>query len=129
MVIVTRRDDIKTISETLNAGARYHLSKPLQAPYLLAVLRCAIAEQRELQAMQKQLGEAAQNMGLMDSGTFRYSTLAQAHRLARGLAQACADPACTWLGLQELLINVVEHGNLGIGYEEKSLLMLENRLH
>lgn len=129
VIIVTSRNDLKTITETLTAGARYHLSKPMQAPYLLAVLRCAIAEQRERQAMQKQLGEAAQSMGLLESGTFRYSTLAQAHRLARGLAQACADPARSWLGLQELLINAVEHGNLGISYAEKSLLMLENRLH
>lgn len=43
--------------------------------------------------------------------------------------QACVEPARLWPGLQELLINAVEHGNLGISYAEKSLLMLKNRLH
>lgn len=128
VVIATGRGDIKSISETLAAGARYHLSKPMQATHLLAVLRSAIDEQRARKAIEKSLGEAAQSIGLLESGTFRFSTVAQAHRLARGLAQACSDPSRSLLGLQELLINAVEHGNLGISYADKSFLMLENRL-
>jgi anti-sigma regulatory factor (Ser/Thr protein kinase) len=31
------------------------------------------------------------------------------------------------LGLTELMMNAVEHGNLGISYEEKTLLRRENR--
>ena len=31
------------------------------------------------------------------------------------------------MGLQELLLNAVEHGNLGIRYEEKTQLVLEDR--
>lgn len=128
VIIVISRNDLKTISDTLTAGARYHLSKS-RCKHPTRWRRCAIAEQRERHAMQKQLGEAAQSMGLLESGTVRYSTMAQEHRLACRQAQACADPARSWLGLQELLINAVEHGNLGISYAEKSLLMLENRLH
>jgi CheY-like chemotaxis protein len=129
VIIVTSRDDFKTIKETMAAGARYHLTKPLKAPYLLAVLQSAIAALHEQKAMLRSLDESAKSIGLLESGTYRYSTLAQAHRLAWGLAQACADPTRAWLGLQELLINAVEHGNLDISYTDKSLLMLENRLH
>ncbi|MBF0530659.1 MAG: ATP-binding protein, partial [Deltaproteobacteria bacterium] len=37
----------------------------------------------------------------------------------------CPDPGRTVTGLQELLINAVEHGNLGITYAEKTKLVIE----
>jgi len=55
-------------------------------------------------------------------GTFRFRTLAEARRLASFLARACPQPGQTTLGLTELMINAVEHGNLGITYREKSAL-------
>jgi DNA-binding response OmpR family regulator len=128
VIMVTRRDDSKSINETFSAGADYYLTKPLQAPYLLALLRLAIKPRREFQEVEQSHDQASNWVGLLESGTFRYSTLAQAHKLARGLAQICPAPARSLLGLQELLINAVEHGNLGISYAQKSLLMLEDRL-
>jgi CheY-like chemotaxis protein len=128
VIMLTRRDDSESIRETFAAGADYYLTKPLQAPYLLAMSRLATKAGREFKEIQNSLDQAWGFIGLLDSGTFRYSTLAQAHKLARGLAQVCPDPARALLGIQELLINAVEHGNLGISYAEKSLLMLEDRL-
>lgn len=128
VIMVTRRDDIESINETFAAGADHYLTKPLQAPYLLAVLRLAIKGRREFKEIEASRDQDWKCMGLLENGTFRYSTLTQAHKLARGLAQVCPDPARALLGLQELLINAVEHGNLGLSYADKSLLMLENRL-
>jgi anti-sigma regulatory factor (Ser/Thr protein kinase) len=39
------------------------------------------------------------------------------------LANACPEPAGVSLGLLELLVNAVEHGNLGITTKEKSRLL------
>jgi hypothetical protein len=39
------------------------------------------------------------------------------------LAKACPDPDRVVMGLSELLVNAIEHGNLEIGYEEKSRLL------
>ncbi len=128
VIMVTSRDDSQSIRETFAAGADYYLTKPLQVAYLLAVPRLAIEAGREFRELKTSRDEAWSCIGLMDSGTFRYSTLAQAHKLARGLAQVCPDPARALLGIQELLINAVEHGNLGISYAQKSLLVLENQL-
>jgi CheY-like chemotaxis protein len=127
VIVASYRDDNESVSKTLEAGAQYFLAKPLQASYLLAVLRMAIERRDEFKTVKKSLNDAAQYVGLLKSGTFQYRTVAQACGLARGLAQACAEPARSWQGLQELLINAVEHGNFGISYAEKSLLMLENR--
>lgn len=128
VIMLTSRADSDSIRETFAAGADYYLTKPLQVPYLLAVSRLAIKAGREFKQIQTSLDQAWSFIELLDSGTFRYSTLAQAHKLAKGLAQVCPDPARALLGIHELLINAVEHGNLGISYAQKSLLMLEDHL-
>ena len=46
--------------------------------------------------------------------------------LADFFAHACPQPDKVILGLRELLINAVEHGNLGISYAEKGSLIDED---
>ena len=46
----------------------------------------------------------------------------EARDLGALLANTCPDPPATVIGLTELLVNAVEHGNLGITYEDKSKL-------
>ena len=58
----------------------------------------------------------------MESARFSLSTLDEVGCLAVFLAQACPEPEGAVLGLSELLVNAIEHGNLGISYEEKSSL-------
>ncbi|MDR1995114.1 ATP-binding protein [Azonexus sp.] len=44
------------------------------------------------------------------------------------LANTAPEPARVVLGLSELMLNAVEHGNLAIGYQEKSQLIKFGRL-
>lgn len=66
---------------------------------------------------------------LHDLGRSEFSirTIDEAGRLASLLAQACPNVNRTALGISELLINAVEHGNLGLSYDEKSQLKREGR--
>jgi phosphoserine phosphatase RsbU/P len=50
-------------------------------------------------------------------------TLQEAKALAAALAAEHPDPDRVVIGLTELLVNAVEHGNLGITYEEKAELL------
>ena len=43
------------------------------------------------------------------------------------LCELFPDPSRAKLGIMELFINAIEHGNLGISYEEKHTLLAENR--
>jgi len=45
------------------------------------------------------------------------------------LANVAPEPGRVVLGLSELMLNAVEHGNLAIGYREKSQLIESDRLH
>ncbi len=67
-------------------------------------------------------GLAARDSGTRATGVFRFQTLEAARYLALMLANACPEPGKVVVGLTELMINAVEHGNLEISYEEKTRL-------
>lgn len=125
VVMETGQNDVDSIREGLAAGAYYYLTKPLEPKLLLAVVDAAVTQHREFLDMQAAASEAGHTLDYLESGTFRCRTLAEARELAQGLARACPDPGRVVMGLQELLINAVEHGNLGISYAEKTHLVLE----
>jgi anti-sigma regulatory factor (Ser/Thr protein kinase) len=58
----------------------------------------------------------------MKSARFEFKTLDDARSLASLISNACPEPEKIVMGITELMINAIEHGNLGIGYEEKSSL-------
>lgn len=59
----------------------------------------------------------------------RFRTPEEARNLSRMLAAFFPDPARAFQGLNELLLNAVEHGNLGLGFEEKTLLLRQGKWH
>ncbi|NOS77361.1 MAG: PAS domain S-box protein [Nitrospira sp.] len=65
----------------------------------------------------------AHTMQLMHHGRFELRTPDEARHLAELLAYAFPDPSRTQLGLTELFVNGVEHGNLNLSYAEKSALL------
>jgi hypothetical protein len=56
---------------------------------------------------------------LLQHAVFSFSTLEEAEDLALLLADLSMNPGRTATGYSELLINAVEHGNLGISYAKK----------
>lgn len=58
---------------------------------------------------------------------FTIQTLDEGRDLAKQLAQQCPNPETAFIGLIELLINAIEHGNLGITYAQKSHLQSQDR--
>ncbi len=55
-------------------------------------------------------------------GQFRIRSLEEAHLLAEFIAKACPNSAMVALGIHEILVNAIEHGNLGISFDEKTSL-------
>lgn len=108
--------------EGLNAGAYYYLSKPYDQATLVAIVKTAIRDYQHYLQIQKSLKTSAQTLKMMDKGVFNFKSLNEGRSLATLLANACPDPERVVLGLTELIINAVEHGNLGITYKEKSIL-------
>lgn len=108
------------IAEGIAAGALYYLPKPYAPQDLLIIVRAALEDVKERQAAQQAVRNRLSLLELMDLAEFEFHTLQQAADLAISLAGLCPDPAQAAMGLSELLVNAVEHGNLGISYAEKT---------
>jgi CheY-like chemotaxis protein/anti-sigma regulatory factor (Ser/Thr protein kinase) len=108
--------------EGIRAGAYYYLTKPYDAQTLLAVIGTAAQDYAEYKELRQMVRRGMECLRLMQSARLTIRTVEQARNTAVVFVNACPDPESTVVGLTELLVNAVEHGNLGITYEEKSAL-------
>ena len=110
----------RDVREGLAAGASYYLSKPLEPTLLLAIARRALDESAQWRSTKSHRRSAL--IAHLCEAEFSFRTLSDARELAAELSFICPEPDKVGLGLLELMINAVEHGNLEISYEEKSKL-------
>lgn len=122
VIMQTAASAPEQVREGLMAGALYYLTKPYEQASLIAIVRAALADTRSRRDLQQRLQDHVSALRLMQDARFSFASLEEASRLALFLAHACPAPESAVLGLSELLINAVEHGNLGITYGEKSRL-------
>lgn len=113
------------ILEGINAGVYYYLTKPYDFQLLLAVVGNAVNEAKNQQRLRRETLEQQQALRFLKSGEFQCRTLEEAKQITPMLAQLCPDPQRVVTGLSELLYNAIEHGNLGITYQEKSELLVQ----
>jgi len=123
VILQTALTSAEEIMEGLQAGAFYYLTKPLSQKLVVAVVRTAAADHARRALLMAEMERAQAALHMMDQGSFRYQTLVQCHELANLLAKACPEPNRIVVGLSELMINALEHGNLGITYQEKTELI------
>jgi CheY-like chemotaxis protein len=117
----------EAISKGLQAGAYYYLIKPLTQRVVLAVVRTASEVCARHRALALQAERPDSTMAMLQEGRFCFRTLQECHQLANHLAKLCPRPGQVVTGLSELLINALEHGNLGISYDDKTTLVEEHR--
>lgn len=115
------------IQEGLKAGAYYYLTKPYDAVTLRTIINAALTDARERAAVAERLHAHPDALKLIDEAKFRYASIHDAQQLAGLLALACPQPGLAALGLFELLLNAVEHGNLCISYDEKKQLRIDGQ--
>lgn len=113
------------VIEGIRAGAYYYLTKPYDVEMLMSVVRTAAVDSAAARELQRRVRRGLQVLQLLDDAHFTYRTIEEARGLAAVLANACPDAEATVIGLTELLVNAVEHGNLGITYDDKSVLLAE----
>ena len=75
-----------------------------------------LADAAQRRDLVRRIADSRAVMALIDRGTFRFRTLEDARALAAAFAALCEEPDLAGMGLVELLVNAVEHGNLGITF-------------
>ncbi len=127
IVMQTASDDKVQLVEGFKLGVYHYLIKPYLPSVLNAVVRGAI----ELYKKQKDLSIALSHSKVLyecvDNASFKINNLEQANKISVSLAQLFPSPEKVVLGISEILVNAIEHGNLNISYEEKSDLNLKSQ--
>jgi CheY-like chemotaxis protein len=123
VIIQTAAATPEQIREGIAAGAYYYLTKPYDGEMLRTVTRAALADRAAWRSMVAAAREETGSLAMLTEGRFEMRTLDEARRLASALATQFPDPAAAGLGLLELMVNAVEHGNLGISTAEKARLL------
>jgi CheY-like chemotaxis protein len=127
VVMLTGDNRQEDVLEGLAAGAIYYLTKPVAKELLELVIENVLDEFRQKRELRELIGQRTNYQNLLHRAEFAYRTLSEAKDLALLLADCSTCPERTLNGYLELLINAVEHGNLGISYAEKGELLKEGR--
>lgn len=113
--------------EALTAGAYYHVSKPYGEQELLTIVEAAQRDIAFAARMRHDIKRFQHSVHLLKASDFVARTLEDAMYLGSFIANFFPKPEQVVVGLTELLINGIEHGNLGISYLEKGQLLHEGR--
>lgn len=127
VVMQTSAASLNEICEGMEAGVFFYLTKPYDQQVLLRIVRAAVAEGKKWQSFAHDLRGQLQTIGSLQSGRFRIRTIDEAYELAILIAQACPNSEKVVFGLNEIIVNGIEHGNLQISYDEKTLLQESER--
>lgn len=120
VIIETGLSHPDQIREGIEAGAFYYLPKPFDRNLLLSIVSTALVDFHEHASLTKRLRVSENPFRSLVEGTFRIQTLDEGEHMSAWIANSCPDPDKA-SGINELFANAVEHGNLGITYEEKTL--------
>lgn len=112
----------EAVAEGLKAGAYYYLTKPFAADTLLAIVGAAIQDFQDYRDLERSARRTGQALICLAHARFEFRTPDEARDISTLIAQVAPDPGRVVLGLSELTLNAVEHGNLGLSYEDKSRL-------
>jgi DNA-binding response OmpR family regulator len=126
VVMQTAATNTTEVLEGIQAGVCYYLAKPYENAMLLVIVESALRDVKTKKHLQSEVRKNNRILGLMEESSFRFRTLEEATNLAHYLANCFPNPETVVYGLNELLINAVEHGNLGISYDEKTQLIMAN---
>jgi DNA-binding response OmpR family regulator len=128
VIMQTARTDNQDVLDGLRAGAWYYLCKPFDGRTLLAVVNTAVQDYRRYRDVSREALSSARGLRMLTRGKFNFRTVEEARDLASLLSSTIDNGDRLAVGLIELFLNAVEHGNLGIGYKRKSELSLNGTL-
>jgi CheY-like chemotaxis protein len=127
VVMQTAAASNSEIAEGIAAGAYYYLTKPFGRDVLLAIVKRALADRAIHDGLQNAAAQMTLAARCMDRSRFSFRTLDEIRDISFFIASLFPCPDAAKLGITELMLNAVEHGNLGITYDEKTALHMNGK--
>jgi CheY-like chemotaxis protein len=110
------------IAQGIAAGAYYYLTKPFSREVLLAIVRRALHDRTIYVGLENAAARVSVASRCIEKVTMSFKTLDDVRDISFFVAAMFPDPESAILGVTELMLNAIEHGNLGITYSEKTEL-------
>ena len=112
---------VDEVQSALKAGIWYYLSKPFERRKLFSIIETAVTDSMTHRQLRKFVHELS--VCEINHSPIELQTVAQAQEAAIQLARHSSNPESVVVGLFELLVNAIEHGNLEISYNDKTRLL------
>ena len=129
VIMQTADGSHESLCSGMSSGAFYYLTKPFSKDFLLTLVGAALADYNRFLLLQDHLKRSSEAFKLMDEASFSIKNLQQADILSAMLAKCCDNPDKVVVGLSELMINAIEHGNLEIDFDQKTQLLADGSWH
>lgn len=122
VILQTAKVSKEDIEEGMRAGAYYYLTKPFTSNILHSVVKTAVKDRTYNKSLLASLNVTKSSVKLLSSASFHFRTHDDINAISTLVACAVDEPDKVAMGLVELMLNAIEHGNLDIGYDSKSEL-------
>ena len=106
VLLLLEAEDLLAVETGLHAAVSGFLVKPLEPQAVLATLALP-----------------SKGISVPAGGYFPFRTLEDVTGLSQLVAGLCPDAEVVQIALSELMLNAIEHGNLGLGFARKGELM------
>lgn len=123
VIMLTGSGNAQDIASGVDLGVFYYLVKPVDIAVLQSVVASAFRQAESRNRLFRQIDACKSAMALVQSAKFTFRTPDDVGALATLLSSAFPNPARAVVGISELMLNAIEHGNLEIGQARKALLM------
>ncbi|MBS0290156.1 MAG: response regulator [Proteobacteria bacterium] len=127
VIMQTSCSDRDEIRQGFKLGVYYYLVKPFAPPIFNAIVRSAINFYTKQLELISHVNDLQTLFAYVDNCSFNIKKLNDVKPISVGLARLFPNPQRVVLGISEILTNSIEHGNLGITYQEKTELNIEGR--
>lgn len=110
------------IDEGIAAGAYYYLTKPFDGESLTKIVEAAVNDLEKENKQREELKKSSTIYDLVDNFSLKLKTLEDVEKTTLYLSNLFPDPERVSFGIESLLTNAIEHGNLDLGYFKKGEL-------
>lgn len=115
------------VAEGLAEGIFYYLTKPFSRDVLKAIVHNALRDHETFAKLEQFLQKSDRALARVFDCRFTFRTPEEVDSISALLARMYPVPMDALIGIRELMLNAVEHGNLGITYAEKTRLQADGR--
>lgn len=128
VIMQTAAADHHSVVHGINSGVYYYLTKPFSQDLLSSIVNSALNDGRYKKDLLNEIKKTKNAISTISKVEFKFRRIEEAIDVACCVAHMYPEPEVVILGIAEILTNAVEHGNLSIGFQEKTDLLIKGNL-